>query len=121
MLKVVQLAAVAQGFSSDLYLQANMGTIAANYYQHRGFILTQTNKPIHLPETLWTWYQQTRNEKSTTPYVYFVTDDKLIADAINRNENPEAPEVQATFMHLLKLEGLLKMTGNLQDVNEVYL
>src|SRR5687768_10967209 len=121
MLQVVQLQAVLQGYSSDLYLQANMGTIAASYYQHRGFILTQTNDLKHLPETLWTWYQQTKNEKLTTPYVYFVTDDKLIADAINRKENPDAPEVRATFMHLLKLEGLLKMTGNSRDVNKVYL
>ena len=92
-LQLVQLQAVAQGYSSNLYLQANMGTIAASYYQHCGFILTQTNNPTHLPETLWTWYQQTKNEKSTTPYVYFVTDDKLIADAINQKENPDAPEV----------------------------
>jgi len=44
MLQVVQLQAVAQGYKSDLYLQANMGTLAASYYQHHGFILTATNK-----------------------------------------------------------------------------
>jgi hypothetical protein len=121
MLQVVQLQAVAQGFSSGLYLQANMGTIAASYYQHCGFMSTATNDPSHLPGTLLDWYQQTKLEKSSTPYVYFVTDNELIADALHRKENPDAPKVSATFMHLLKLEGLLKLTGNSGDVKEVYL
>ena len=53
--------------------------------------------------------------------MYFVTDEELIADAINRKVDPEAPEVRAEFMHLLKLEGLMKLTGSSDDVAEVSL
>ena len=53
--------------------------------------------------------------------MYFVTNEENIADAIRREVDPEAPEVRAEFMHLLKLEGLLKLTGSSLDVAEVSL
>ena len=121
LLQMVQLQAVAQGYSPNLYLQANMSTIAFEYYQHRGFVLAESNDPKLMPETLWNWSQQAKDEKEKNPYVYFVTDKELINDAKSRNEDPDAPEVQAKFMHLLKLKGLLKMTGNSGDVKKVYL
>ena len=51
LLQMFQLQAVAQDFSCDLYLQANMSQAAARYYEHRGFVQMVTNNPAHLPET----------------------------------------------------------------------
>ena len=62
-----------------------------------------------------------KNINAISPFVYFVTNEQLISDAIQSNKDPNAPETQATFMHLLKLEGLLKMTGTSEDVNDVLL
>ena len=128
LLQRVQLQAVAQGFSCNLYLQANISTTAARYYEHWGFVKTTTNTISHLPETLQTFWKKAKKEKSATteegtksPFVYFVTDEENIADARSRDVNPEAPEGRAEFMHLLKLEGLLKLTGSSLDVVEVSL
>ena len=82
LLQMVQLQAVAHGYSPNLYLQANMATTAAVYYQHRGFVKTDTNESLHLPPHLLSWCEQAKNEKATTPFVYFVTDAELIQDAI---------------------------------------
>ena len=122
LLQLVQLQAVAQGFSCDLYLQTNMAAPAAKYYEHRGFVQKATNNLSHLPETLQTFWKQSKTEeKAKPPYVFFVTDEKNIADAKRRVVGPEAPEVRAEFMHLLKLEGLLKLTVSSLDVAEVSL
>ena len=122
LLQMVQLQAVAQGFSCDLYLQANKAAPAFSYYQHRGFVPTATNDPKHLPATLFTMYQKSLKEQNANnPFVYFATDAELIADAKSRRVDPEAPEVRAEFLHLLKLEGLLKLTGSSDDVKDVYL
>ena len=93
LLQMVQLQAVAQGYKCDLYLQANMATRAAEYYQHQGFVTTDTNEAKHLPETLLTWCKQAKLEKSTTPFVYFVTDEVLIQDAICNKTDPDAPKI----------------------------
>ena len=98
-----------------------MSTNAFEYYQHQGFVLAESNDPKCMPETLWNWSQQAKDEKEKNPYVYFVTDKELINDAKSRNKDPDAPEVQAQLMHLMKLEGLLKVTGTSGDINEVYL
>src|SRR5919107_5203916 len=116
LLQTVQLLAVAQGFSCNLYLQSNMATTAASYYEHRGFVKADSNEIMHLPETLAIWCQQAKKENASTPFVYFVTDDDMIQDAIRDGADPDAPENRAKFMHLLKLEGLLKLTGNSPDV-----
>ena len=79
------------------------------------------NESKHLPQHLLSWCEQAKNEKATTPFVYFVTDAELIQDAIRSKDDPNDPEVQARFMHLLKLEGLLKLTGNAADVKESHL
>ena len=52
--------------------------------------------------------------------MYFVTNKKLIGDAISKEVDADAPKVRAEFMHLLKLEGLLKLTGSSDDVKEVF-
>src|SRR5687768_3062492 len=80
LLQIVQLSAVAQGYSCNLYLQSNIATTAARYYQYRGFVKTDSNEAKHLPETLITWCQQSKKEKASTPFVYFVTDEDLIQD-----------------------------------------
>src|SRR6476620_3429127 len=121
LLQMVQLQAVAQGYSSNLYLQANMATTAAVYYQHWGFVKTDTNEPKHLPNHLLRLCEQAKNEKATSPFVFFVTDADQRQDAIQNKTDPNSPEVQARFMHLLKLEGLLKLTGNAKDAKEACL
>ena len=70
-----------------------MSTNAFQYYKHRGFVLAERNDPKLMPETLWNWSQQAKDGKATNPYVYFVSDQKLIDDAISRKEDPDAPEV----------------------------
>jgi len=50
---------------------------------------------------------EAKKQDTSTPFVYFVTTDKLVADAISNNEDPNVPETKAKFMHLLKLEGFL--------------
>src|SRR5687768_16762873 len=92
LLQTVQLLAVAQGYSCNLYLQSNMATTAASYYKHRGFVKTDSNEAQHLPETLSTWCQQAKKEKASTLFVYFVTDKELIEDARHSNADPDAPE-----------------------------
>ena len=119
---MVQLQAVVQGFSCDLYLQANMAAPATRYYEHQGFVQTATNMPSQLPETLSNWWKQgKKEEEAKSPFVYFVTDEENINDARRRKVDPEAPEVRAEFMHLLKLEGLMKLMGSSLDVAEVSL
>lgn len=98
-----------------------MATTAAVYYQHQGFVKTDTNDPLHLPQLLLKWCEQAKNEKATTLFVYFVTDAELIKDAICNKKDPNSPEVQARFMHLLKLEGLLKLTGSAKEVKAAHL
>jgi len=92
LLQTVQLLAVAQGYSCNLYLQSNMATPAASYYEHRGFVKTDSNEAMHLPETLFTWCQQAKKENASTPFVYFVTDDNMIQDAKRNGADPDAPE-----------------------------
>lgn len=57
-----------------------------------------------------------KKDKAYTPFVYFVTNEELIKDARCDGTDLDAPEVWAKFLHLLKLEGLLKMTENPADV-----
>src|SRR5687768_9285965 len=54
LLQTVQLLAVAQGYSCNLYLQLNMATTAASYYKHKGFVKTDSNDAMHIPEMLFT-------------------------------------------------------------------
>ena len=93
LLQMVLLQAVVQGYSCDLYLQSNMSTAAAKYYHHRGFVVTETNDPKMLPETLFTWYKQSKDKDATTPFVYFVTTEELENDAMRNKEDPQAPAV----------------------------
>ena len=69
LLQMVQLQAVAQGYSPNLYLQANMSTIAFDYYQHWVFVLAESNDPKLMPETLLNWRQQAKDEMTKNPYV----------------------------------------------------
>lgn len=93
-----------------------MSTSVAEYYQHWGFVKTDSNELKYLPEIMSTWYQQAKKEEASTPFVYFVFNEELVQDALCNKENPDAPEVQDKFMFLLKLECFLKVAGNSADV-----
>jgi len=69
-----------------------------------------------LPDTLEQWHSQAKLDNPTIPFVYFVTDEQNENNARKRDENPYAPEVRATFLHLLILTGLLKMNAASDDV-----
>ena len=43
LLKMVQMQLIAKGWCEDLYLQANMSSHAATYYENRGFVKTPEN------------------------------------------------------------------------------
>ena len=93
LLQMVQLQAVVQGYSCNLYLQSNMSTAAAKYYQHCGFVVPKANDPKLLPATLFTWYKQAKDKDASSPFVYFVTTEELENDAKQSNQDPKAPEV----------------------------
>src|SRR5688572_24625823 len=93
MLQTVQFQAVLQEYSCNLYLQSNIATTVARYYQHQGFVEMDSNNSRYLPETLITWCQQVKKKKTITPFVYFATDEELIQDTICNKENPDAPEI----------------------------
>ena len=114
---MVQMQAVAQGFSSDIYLQANKSTEAAQFYLHRGFVMMEENDPKLLPETLNRFYFECKDDNVTVPFLYFVTNEQQIQDAIQNQEDPNAPEIQRQCLHLHVLKGLLTITGVSSDVN----
>ena len=76
------MQAVAQGFTSEVYLQANKSTEAAQFYQHRGFVMMKENDPKLLPETLNWFYSQAKEDNVAAPFLYFVTNKQQIQDAI---------------------------------------
>ena len=94
LLQVVQMQAVVQGYSPDIYLQANKSAEAAQYYQHRRFVMMQENSPKLLPESLYYLYSQSSDDLSSSSYLYFVTNEQLMEDAIRNNEDPNSPEVK---------------------------
>ena len=107
LLQMVQMQAVAQGFSSEIYLQANKSTEAAQFYLHRGFVMMKENDPKLLPETLNRLYFQSKDDNVAAPFLYFVTNEQQIQDAIQNQEDPNAPEIQRQCLHLHVLKGLL--------------
>ena len=116
MLQMVQSQAVAQGYSPDIYLQANKSAEAAQYYIHCGFVMMEENKPTELPETLFRFYSESSSNNLLIPYVYFVTTEQLRQDSLRNQEDPDAPENVRQRLHLHVLKGLLKMTGISPDV-----
>ena len=116
LLQMVQMQAVAQGYSPDIYLQANKSTEAAQYYLHWNFVRMAKNEPNQLPETLNRYYSQSKEDNDAGPYLYFVTNEQLRQDAIHNKEDPDAPETIRQHLHLHVLRGLLKSTGIAEDV-----
>ena len=62
MLQLVQMQAIAQGFSPDLYLQANKSVEAAQFYEHQGFVMMEENNPKLLPESLFRFYSESKED-----------------------------------------------------------
>ncbi len=97
LLQVVQLQAVTRGYSSTLYLQANMSTEAFLYFHHCGFKKMDENDPELLPERLNSWYLLSKQENGVTPCVNFVTNKQNKMDAKRNKEDPDSPEARAKF------------------------
>lgn len=118
LLQIVQLQAVAQGFSTNLYLQANMSTKTVVYYKICGFKMAERNDPTLVPDSIQYWLSKSKDKNEITPFVYFVTTAELGKDALEKKEDPNAAEICSKFLHLNHLEGLLKIMGTSKDVNE---
>src|SRR5687768_12885590 len=93
LLQIVQLQAVAQGFCTNLYLQANISTKAVIYYKNCGFTMAERNDPTLLPDLIQFWLSNSKDKNTVTPFVYFVTTAKLEKDAIEKKEDPDTAKL----------------------------
>ena len=81
LLQMVQLQAVSQGFSTNMYVQANMSTEACVFYKNRGFVKTADNNPKEmLPSRFYTFYKTAQTNLTAYPYIHFVTDEEQELD-----------------------------------------
>jgi len=116
LLHMVQLQAVSMEYSTDMYLQSNISSLAFQWYKHHGFELAPTNNLAKLPATLKLWYGNCQKKSHTTPFVHFVPTEVWNNDIKKMDKDPLSAEWQAQRLLLCKLTGLVHQ-GSCIDVD----
>ena len=115
LLQMVQLQAVIKNWSLSVYLQANMDSKAAMWYENRGFVRVE-NDPSCLPGSLLECYNESKVDNMKYQFVHFVTTADLIEDLKQRGLDPDDEEVRVQLLNLVKLIGPIQMNICSMDV-----
>ena len=115
LLTMVQLQAVARGFSISLYLQALKSSEAFTWYQHRGFFAPPENNPTLLPIKIQ--IQLENNSTGSLGYINFSRTEEMIEDYVtNRGYVAGSPDLENDLLHLLWLKEPIKRRRYAQDL-----
>jgi len=121
LLHLLQVANTAQGWSPNMFLQANFSEGAVKFYNNRGFVWADSNEIKELPPLMQSVAKissalTVNDVNDKKGFIYFVT-TKQQEDELDSNEafdtKEKKEERKQQFLFLLRLDGKLILTNPL--------